>query len=257
MCVVALAWQAHPDWQFIAIGNRDELHARPALALARWEDSPHIIAGRDVQAGGTWLGISDPPDDPGRFAVVTNIAGFGLPDPEKASRGDLIRDYLENTGSPNEPNALPLAEFNPFSLITIEGNQAWVHANRPETLQQRLDPGLHGLSNGPVDNAWPKTGFLKRQLKDWMTDGNQDPDRLLTLLQDENAPAAASGFTPMPDLPRDPRTVPVFIRNAVYGTRCSTVVLVDGAGQGQILERSYDSNGDVTGDRSAAFVWQH
>lgn len=256
MCVVALAWRAHPDWKFIAIGNRDELHARPALALSRWEDNPHVIAGRDVQAGGTWLGISDPSDGPGRFAVVTNIAGFGLPDPEKASRGDLIREYLENIGSPSEPNALPLAEFNPFSLITIEGDQAWVHANRPETLQQRLDPGLHGLSNGPVDNAWPKTDLLKQQLNDWMTNGSHEPEHLLALLQDEAPPVAASDFTPTPDLPRDPQTVPVFIRNSVYGTRCSTVVLVDATGQGQILERSYDSSGDVIGEQSATFSWQ-
>ncbi|MEL6876047.1 MAG: NRDE family protein [Pseudomonadota bacterium] len=256
MCVVALAWRAHPDWKFIAIGNRDELHARPALPLARWEDNPHIIAGRDVQAGGTWLGVSDKPDHRSRFAVVTNVAGFGLPDPQKASRGDLIRDYLKNTGSLSEPNALPLTEFNPFSLITIEGGQAWVHANRPQTVQTPLTPGLHGLSNGPVDNAWPKTGWLKDQLNEWMTDGRRDPDHLLALLQDENPPAAASDFTPMPDLPRDPQTVPVFIRNSVYGTRCSTVVLVNAAGRGQILERSYDSNGEVTEEQSAAFAWQ-
>ena len=257
MCVVALAWRAHPEWQFVAIGNRDELHARPALALARWEENAHILAGRDIQAGGTWLGLSDQPNGPGRFAVVTNIAGFGLPDPDKASRGDLIREYLENTGSSSEPNSRPLAEFNAFSLIAIEGDRAWLHANRPETIQKPLVPGLHGLSNGPVDNAWPKTGWLKNQLNEWMMGGSRDPDHLLALLQDENPPAAAGDFTPMPDLPRDPQTVPVFIRNSVYGTRCSTVVLVDAAGQGQILERSFDSNGDVTGEQSAAFVWQN
>lgn len=256
MCVVALAWRSHPDWQFVAIGNRDELHARPALPLARWEDASHVIAGQDIQAGGTWLGVSDETDHSGRFAVVTNIAGFGLPDPDKASRGDLIRNFLENTGTSSEPNALPLADFNPFSLITIEGEEAWVHANRPEPVRRRLAAGVHGLSNGPVDNAWPKTGWLKAQLDQWMTEGSRDPDQLLSLLRDESPPSAATEFTPMPDLPRDPQTVPVFICDSVYGTRCSTVVLVDAAGQGHILERSYDARGDVTGDQSVTFAWQ-
>ncbi|SIN68791.1 Uncharacterized conserved protein, contains NRDE domain [Parasphingorhabdus marina DSM 22363] len=256
MCVVALAWRAHPDWKFIAIGNRDELHARPALPLARWEDSAHVIAGRDVQAGGTWLGVSARPDRQSRFAVVTNIAGFGLPDPNRESRGDLIRNFLENGETTSQANTPPLDNFNPFSLITIEGDEARVRANRPELVQQTLTPGLHGLSNGPVDNAWPKTGWLKTQLELWMSVGSGDPDRLLSLLKDENPPAAASDFTPMPDLPRDPQTVPVFIRNPVYGTRCSTVVLVNAAGQGRIQERSYDAAGDVTGEQSVTFDWR-
>ena len=78
MCIVAFAWKAHPKWQLVAIGNRDELHARPAEAAHRWDEPGHMLAGRDVLAGGTWLGISEL----GRFAVVTNLYGFGPPDPE-------------------------------------------------------------------------------------------------------------------------------------------------------------------------------
>src|SRR3546814_7425922 len=91
MCVLAFAWRAHPHWPLIAAGNRDELHARPAQPLARWDRPDHLLAGRDLQSGGTWLGVSEQ----GRFAVVTNLRGYGAPEPGRASRGALVTDRSE------------------------------------------------------------------------------------------------------------------------------------------------------------------
>src|SRR3546814_14928386 len=94
MCVLAFAWRAHPHWPLIAAGNRDELHARPAQPLARWDRPDHLLAGRDLQSGGTWLGVSEQ----GRFAVVTNLRGYGAPEPGRAARGALVPDPLSGKG---------------------------------------------------------------------------------------------------------------------------------------------------------------
>src|SRR4249919_1335275 len=90
MCVLAFAWHAHPRWPLVVAGNRDELHARPTIPLARWDRPSHLLAGRDLQSGGTWLGVSEQ----GRFAVVTNLRGYGVPQPDCASRGALVADAL-------------------------------------------------------------------------------------------------------------------------------------------------------------------
>ena len=113
MCVVALALNAHPKWSIILAGNRDEHHARASAPLAQWEGADsHIIAGRDLVSGGTWLGVSTT----GRLAVVTNIRTGALPDPDKRSRGDLVADYLR--GAPLPPLDA-LDDYNPFSLLTL------------------------------------------------------------------------------------------------------------------------------------------
>jgi uncharacterized protein with NRDE domain len=94
MCIAAFAWRAHPRWLLIAAANRDEYHARPAASLARWPDADHVLAGWDLQSGGTWLGVSEQ----GRFALVTNVRGYGLPDVDRASRGALVSDLLTGAG---------------------------------------------------------------------------------------------------------------------------------------------------------------
>src|ERR1700761_5615309 len=109
MYVLALAWRAHPRWWLVAAGNRAELHARPALPLAQWDAPEGVIAGRDAVGGGTWLGVSEA----GRFAVVTNLGGFGAADLGKASRGALVTDMLAGA----EAGAIDLDAFNPFNLI--------------------------------------------------------------------------------------------------------------------------------------------
>src|SRR5579864_7075567 len=112
MCVAAFAWQAHPRWLLVAIGNRDEFHERPAAPLARWGDGG-IVAGRDLLSGGTWLGVSEA----GRFGLVTNLRGHGGPEPDRASRGALVTDLLVGHGHYADPATAPLQDFNPFNLI--------------------------------------------------------------------------------------------------------------------------------------------
>jgi len=243
MCVLALAWRAHPRWRLVAAGNRDELHARPALPLARWAEPVGVIAGRDAVGGGTWLGVNEA----GRFVVVTNLRGFGAPDPGKASRGALVTDVLAG----KDAAAIDLAAFNPFNLIAIDGERPAYLTNRPEAARAALAPGMHGLSNGLRDEPWPKTRQLQAAVADWLAVDDADIAPLFDALRDERVPVGDQAD----DDEREPVASPVFIRNPVYGTRCSTVVTVDADGNGLIAERRFDAAGDVTGEARLAFRW--
>jgi uncharacterized protein with NRDE domain len=232
MCVAALAWMAHPRWKLVAIGNRDEFHGRPTAPLARWADG-RIVAGRDLQAGGTWLGVAQ-----GRFALVTNHRAEGYPKPELASRGALVSDWLRGNDSGD------VTAMNPFNLWLAGSDELEFVTNHPSAQRISLEPGIHGLSNGPREERWFKTARLEAALADWL-----DDDQPLTALLD-----------PLADGSRDPADgdnpfAAVFIGNASYGTRCSSVIAVNAAGQGTIIERSFDALGAQTGTVELGFDW--
>ncbi len=233
MCVAAIAWLAHPRWRLVGIGNRDEFHGRPTAPLDEWDNG--IIAGRDLQAGGTWLGIHPA----GRFALVTNLRAEGYPKPGMASRGALVTDWL--LGQPLGD----LAAMNPFNLFVAGPDGAELLTNHPAPQRQPLAPGIHGLSNGSFADRWYKTLRLEAALAEWLVAGYDDPAPLFAALADR---------TLAPDTP-DVELSSVFIANPVYGTRCSTVVLVDDDGQGTIIERSFDASGAATGEVTLAFGW--
>jgi uncharacterized protein with NRDE domain len=232
MCVVAMAWDAHAQWRLLVAGNRDEYHARPSAPLARWDDAPGIIAGRDLVSGGSWMGVSDT----GRFAVVTNIRDADGPDPDKASRGALVADWL---GAGVVPDALD--RFNPFNLILTDHDSAQLLSNRPEATLQPLPHGIHGLSNAIPYEHWPRKDRLMTAMADWLAGPAERPLELIGLLGDEATP--------------DRDAHPIFIRSPVYGTRCSTVVAVDRDGRGQITERRFDADGLASGETAFDFIW--
>jgi len=231
MCVAAIAWAAHPRWRMVAVGNRDEYHLRPAAPLARWDSG--LIAGRDLEAGGTWLGVSE-----GRFGLVTNLRVPGYPKPGMASRGALVTDWLEGT----EPSGIEA--MNPFNLWLAGPGGLSFLGNHPERQEMPLAPGIHGLSNGAHGDRWFKTARLERALNDWLERG-VDQEALFAALRDET--------TESPD-PEDSFSS-VFIVNPTYGTRCSTVITIDAHGRGRIAERSFDPSGAVTGEVALDFAW--
>ncbi|SCW68672.1 Uncharacterized conserved protein, contains NRDE domain [Sphingobium faniae] len=251
MCIMAMAWQAHPRWQLLLIGNRDELHARPAAPLARWNEPDHLIAGRDLQSGGTWLGVSEQ----GRCAIVTNRRGHGLPDPAKASRGALVTDLLSGQGPYAAADRVPMEDFNPFNLILIDHDKAHFLTNRPHPLHGALTHGLYGLSNGELDDPWPKTLALKAALLDWLMAQADDPAALMDALRRETLPDAGIAPETPSDAPEEAAVSPIFIHNPVYGTRCSTIVAVDREGRGVIMEQRFDANGAPSGESRFAFAW--
>lgn len=238
MCVAALGWAAHPRWRLVVAANRDEFHARPTAPLARWDNG--VIAGRDLEAGGTWLGVNEG----GRFALVTNYRLPGYPKPGLASRGGLVVDWLMGRPDP-DPAAL-----NPFHLLRVGLEGADHVSNQPVPAGSPLDHGLHGVSNGRFDQPWLKTQRLTAALSGWLAADSDDPARLFNALADE-AELPPEADSEGPDRPFSP----VFIRNATYGTRSSTVVLVDHAGTGTIIERRFGPDGQVSGETAIAFAW--
>jgi uncharacterized protein with NRDE domain len=229
MCVVALALNTHPKWRLVLAANRDELHARPSAPLARWDGGDsHIIAGRDLVSGGTWLGVSET----ARLAVVTNIRTGTLPDPEKLSRGALVADYLRGQ---SQPAVAVLDQYNPFSLLTIGPEGATLCANRPAPMITPLPDGIHGLSNGEIGEDWPRKDRLMQAFTDCLSSNDDLAEALLALLASESIDDS------------------IFIRNGVYGTRCSSVVLVDYEGVGLILERRFAADGLRLGETEVSF----
>ena len=229
MCVVALAHQTHPDWPLILVGNRDEFHARPAAPLAEWDNGSGIVAGRDMQAGGTWLGVHRPS---GRVVVVTNVRG-AMPDPEKESRGALVSDLLRGEGQFSEPAAEDLPRFNAFNLFTVDGSAARLLTNRPVPLIMPLAPGIHALANEPVDAPCPRAGRLRISLEAAVAAGS-DPGDLLDTLMAEDDPA-------------------LFLRSDVYGTRASTLVTISATGDVRMIERRYEKGGRPAGTTALTF----
>jgi uncharacterized protein with NRDE domain len=249
MCVLAFAWAAHPRWRLVLAGNRDEYHARPAAPLARWAEPYPLIAGRDLASGGTWLGVSEA----GRLAVVTNLRGFGAPDPDRASRGRLVTDLLAGEGPYGDPQTAALEDFNPFNLIVADAGRATFLTNRPEPRRAALAHGLYGLSNGRLDEPWPKTMRLKEALLGWLSEDGGDPEGLFSALRETGVPPVGAAPDQPSEVAQEPPLSSIFIEHPVYGTRCSTVVLVDREGRGLIAERRFAPDGSATGDTRIEF----
>jgi Uncharacterized conserved protein len=241
MCVAAVAWNAHPDWLFVCAGNRDEFHDRPALPLQRWGDGSGIIAGKDLLGGGTWMGVTES----GRFALVTNFRVAEGPRPDRPTRGRLVTGALTGT-DPGDVMAM-----NAFNLISIDQGSASFTTNHPAFEQRSLEPGIYGLSNGGFDVPWPKTLQVQHAVSQWMNSGSPDTSPLLDELRRESLPIARPGADGGPDQ----QFAPVFIRNPVYGTRCSTVIAVRRDGAGTVIERSFDAAGQYVSERQDTFAW--
>jgi len=229
MCVVALAWQVHADWPLILIGNRDEFHERPSAALAAWDDASGIVAGRDLQAGGTWLGVHP---GSGRVVVVTNVRG-AMPDPAKESRGTLVVDMLRGDGRFANPAVEDLDRFNAFNLFAVGGGNAQLLTNRPQPRVMALDAGVHALANEPIDMPCPRAERLREALAA-VVDAGADPEGLLDTLTATSDPA-------------------LFLRGDVYGTRASTLVAVAADGTAKMIEHRYEKGGRPAGTTALNF----
>ncbi|MFN2100405.1 NRDE family protein [Altererythrobacter sp. MF3-039] len=252
MCVAAFAWHAHPDWPLIAIGNRDEFHERPAASLDKWAGEPGILAGRDLQSGGTWLGVSEA----GRFVLVTNLRGYGQPDPRKRSRGELVTNLLAGEADPRDADQLALHAYNPFNLFCADVSGARFLTNRPESVSTGLAHGIYGVSNGTLDEPWAKTVYLKGAVLDWLNATSNDAEPLFDALT--NRAVRDMGLLPrdQSEIAVEPSETPPFICHPLYGTRCSTVVMIDRKGNGRIIERSFDAEGQARGEIDLEFGWK-
>ncbi|ADV28840.1 protein of unknown function DUF833 [Pseudoxanthomonas suwonensis 11-1] len=253
MCVVAFAWDAHPRWRLVLAGNRDEFHARPTVPLARWEDAP-VIGGRDLEAGGTWLGV----DDAGRCALVTNVRDLRAPQ-DGLSRGLLASDWLRGTQDADSASRDLLARaatYRPFNLLLVDrGHCTWT-SNLPAPRRALVGPGVHTLSNAALDSGWPKAVALGTRLRAWLDDGGDGNDLspLFAALADDHLhPDAALPDTGI-GLERERWLSSAFIRGEDYGTRASTVVLLDRDGGGVVVERRWGPMGAALGETRVELV---
>ena len=246
MCLLALAWKTHPRWQLLMAGNRDEFHARPTAALAAWPAPDHgLLAGRDLRSGGTWAGVGPG----GRMAVVTNVRD-PLARQTGPSRGALVADYLRDTAPAAlaaEALAARAADFAPFNLLLADRDSCQFLGNHPAG-RQALAPGVHGMSNGPLDAPWPKTVRLNAALQAWIASGSDDLSPLWRALADETR----ADDSALPDtgigLARERWLSAAFIRSPEYGTRASTLIALDANGEGFIHERRFGPDGGCVGE---------
>lgn len=249
MCLIAFAYNAHPRWPLVLIGNRDEFHARPATPAEFQPDEPSVYGGRDLEKQGSWLQVSAR----GRLATVTNVRA-GLPvDPAALSRGHLVTDFVR-AAAPVRPWLAGLEprapDFGRFNLLLWDGDDAWVAGNHPGYAKTQVEPGVHGLSNGAFDAPWPKVRRAEAALTAWLADADPVDPQLAPLFDalrderlapDEQLPDTGVG------LAMERMLSPPFIRADRYGTRCSSVVLV-GNEAIRFAERRYGPNGIVLGD---------
>lgn len=245
MCLIALAWRAHPAYRLIVAANRDEYFARPAAPAGFWEDHTHVLAGRDLEAGGTWLGITLE----GRFAALTNYRNpadrrSGVP-----SRGALVSDFLGGDAGPAEyvkRIEKTAASYNGFSLLVGNEDSLWFFSNRGSP-PLRVAPGVHGLSNHLLDTPWPKVEKAKTQLASQL-DKPFAADAAFELLSDtRRAPSADLPSTGV-SLELEERLSAIRILAASgYGTRCSTALCFGNDGRVEFHERSYREDGSASG----------
>jgi uncharacterized protein with NRDE domain len=252
MCLILFAWQTHPRYPLVVAANRDEFHERATAAADYWKESPNLLAGRDLQAGGTWLGITRQ----GRFAAITNYREPQNNEPlPKKSRGHLIRDYLLDAQTPNAFAGLLQEqgdEFSGFNALLGSPETLVYVSNRRETVLE-IEAGSHGLSNHLLDTDWPKVHLGRIRLNALLEEDKVEPEALFELLADRNIVPGSEppGF----ELKLAPELITrmTFIVSPEYGTRSSTVLLMDHDGLVTFAERQFDAAGLSTGTRSHEF----
>lgn len=247
MCLAAFAIEAHPDWPLVVVANRDEFHARPTQPMQPWPEMPGILAGRDLQAGGTWLGI----DTEARLALLTNVRDPKNVKHHAPSRGALTEGFLRsgcNAQHYLQSIAKDASSYNGFNLIAIDTNHsAWHASNYQQPFAKPIGQGIHGLSNALLDTPWPKTARTAQALSECLSLGSAlDVDLLCNIMLDT---------TPVDDhllpdtglsLSRERLLSTPFIVSPDYGTRCMTVVLRHISGACWVQEDTYDPLGQRT-----------
>jgi len=249
MCLIFIAYRMLLECPLLLIANRDEFYRRPTAAASFWPQAPQVLAGKDLEGGGSWLGLSRD----GRLAAITNyrnlaeVSGAGA---DKRSRGLLVSDFLSGSASAagylDELAQQPEA-YRGFNLLLGDGSGLHYYSNRGAA-PRSLAPGLYGLSNHLLDTPWPKVAEGKRALAQLIAQGLPEEAALFELLADRSL--APDPLLPETGLSRDWERLlsSRFIQSADYGTRASTLVLCDHQGAARFVERSFDHNGALAGE---------
>jgi uncharacterized protein with NRDE domain len=243
MCLIVFSMNEHPDYPLILAANRDEFYHRPTQSADFWEEAPHLLAGKDLQAGGTWMGLSTD----GKFAAVTNYRDPSNIDLQAKSRGNLPVDFLRGDLLPYEylQQLDHQAEaFNGFNLLVMQGQHMYHYSNYERKIN-KVSSGVHALSNALLDTSWPKTERVKSKFSA-LLDQEVNPDALLEMMQDTRE--ASEDELPETGIGTklEKAISPICIRTENYGTCSTSVVLLNKQGRWTFVEQTY-----AVGDRKA------
>ena len=238
MCLIALAIRAHPRYPLIVAANRDEFYHRPTAPLSFWPDHPEILAGRDLEQNGTWLGVTQT----GRVAAITNFREPAAMNKSAPSRGLLVSDFLISDQSPADYLRAVRdsgKEYNGFNLVAGDVRELWWYSNKKQDIV-KIPPGVHAISNHLLDTVWPKTRKITAGLETMCRENQPlDPEAVFSLLTDTTRPPDRD----LPDtgvgLSWERMLSPVFVSSDIYGTRSSAVFLWDHRGKMMFAERTY------------------
>ncbi len=252
MCLLVVAWLSHPRYRLVVAGNRDEFHDRPSAPLGWWSDVPGVLAGRDLRARGTWMGVARSD----RFGIVTNFRDVEAPvSAESPSRGQLVPRFLSEDREPAaflEELRATADRFAGFNLLLGDATSLHYYSNATRQAPRALAPGIYGLSNHQLDEPWPKLVRTRQRFATELVSDDPAPEALFDVLADR---APASDGLPATGLPADlERALSApFVRHARYGTRCSTLTFVDHDGRTRVHERRFDAAGAQTGSSRFEF----
>jgi uncharacterized protein with NRDE domain len=242
MCLILFAWKVHANFPLILAANRDEFYERPTAPASFWEDAPGLLAGRDLQAGGTWLGITRR----GRVAALTNYRNPATLKDDAPSRGMLVSDFLRGRRTPEaylrwlSPMA---ARYNGFGLLVGHSDELYYFSNRG--MKAPLSPGIHGMSNHLLDTPWPKVERGKQALGSLLeSEKAPSPEALLDLLADRSWPPDDRLPSTGVGLEWERVLSPLFIESPAYGTRSSTILIIDRKGRVTFVERLFNGRAD-------------
>jgi uncharacterized protein with NRDE domain len=250
MCLVVLLWRVRPEFPCVLAANRDEFHARPSAPAHWWPESPDVLAGKDLKAGGTWLGVGRN----GRFAALTNFRNGAAARPDAPSRGALVKEMLESdrtvTDSLRRLRTVG-PQYNPFNILVSDGRRLGVYESVTGEGRE-LGAGVYGLSNHLLDTPWPKVRNAKIRIASALTDV-RDENAVMHLLRDDRP--APDHELPDTGVRREWERLlsSAFIRADDYGTRCTTVLRIDDAAHAQFDEWTWDAAGAEVGRESFSF----
>jgi uncharacterized protein with NRDE domain len=241
VCLILFANEASSRYQLVLAANRDEFYSRPTAPAVFWEEAPDILAGRDLEGGGSWMGVTRS----GKFAAVTNFRGSSKVWEDAPSRGDLVSDFLMSGKSPDvfiDKLRTRARNYNGFNLLLGSAQSLWWYSNQYDEQPHRIVPGIHGLSNHLLDTPWAKVKRGKRALEDLLVDERElTPEQIFPILEDPTP--AADDELPHTGVGLELEKVlsAAFIRTQYYGTRSSSVLLVERTGNLTFVERSFNS----------------
>ncbi|MEX0719875.1 MAG: NRDE family protein [Balneolaceae bacterium] len=254
MCLIVFAYKSHPEYDLVLATNRDEFYGRPTRPAQFWADekSPDILAGKDLEAGGTWMGIHKN----GSWAAVTNYRDPSIIKENPPSRGELVLNYLR--GNMQAMDYLQdvttrASEYRGFNLLLWD-ESGFYHYSNQSKIVSKIKAGIHGLSNAFLNTDWPKLKIAKSQLEQITRKGDIQKEALFQLLQNEQK--APENELPVTGIPQhlEKAVSSVFIKTESYGTRCSTLLLIDKEGMVDFTERSFKpGTSDISDERNFQF----